>query len=176
MQTSYPLIPPLARAGLLYDASSSTDIVTRVSAAAVPFGRFLVKAAGDNIVALPSAAANAISSMIEGVAVYTQDTESGLTGDGVTPGYEAKRPINTLQKGRIWVYCETAFNPDSDVAYVRYTANGAGLDVGQVRNDADGGKADELGAGGYGVAYKALNTLTGAGFLALDLNIPAVVR
>ncbi len=135
----------------------------------------MVKAAGDNIVALPSAAANAISSVIEGVAVYTQDTESGLTGDGVTPGYEAKRPINTLQKGRIWVYCETAFNPDSDVVYVRYTANST-LVPGNVRNDADGGKADELGAGGYGVAYKALNTLTGAGFLALDLNIPAVVR
>ncbi len=175
MQTSYPTTPPFARAGLLYDASSSTDIVTRVSAAAVPFGRFMVKAAGDDIVALPSAAANSTSSVIEGVAVYTQDTESGLTGDGVTPGYEAKRPINTLQKGRIWVYCETAFNPDSDTLFLRYTANGA-LVPGNVRNDADSGKADELGASGYNVAYKALNTLTGAGFLALDLNIPAVVR
>ncbi len=174
MQTSYPTTPPLARSGLLYDVSSSTDIVTRVSSAAMLFGSFLVKDTGDDNVLAPSAAASS-SSVIEGVAVYTQDTESGLTGDGVTPGYEAKRPINVLQKGRIWVYCETAFNPDSDTLFVRYTVNGAGK-PGMVRNDSDSGKADELGANGYGVAYKVLNTLTGAGFLALDLNIPAVIR
>ncbi len=174
MQLAYSLTPPTARAGLLYDADSGRDIVTRVSASAVTFGAFVVKAAGDDNVALPSAAASS-TSVVEGVAVYTQDTQSGLAGDGVTPGYEAKRPINTLQKGRIWVYCETAFNPDSDTLFLRFTANGA-LVPGNVRNDADSGKADELGANGYLVAYKALNTLTGAGFLALDLNIPAVVR
>ena len=175
MQTAYNLNPPTARAGLLYDASSQTDIVTRVSSAAVGFGLFVVKDTGDDNVLVPSAASSS-SSVIEGVAVYTQDTQSGLTGDGINPGYEAKRPINVLQKGRIWVYCETAYNPDSDTLYVRYTANGAGKICGQVRNDSDSGKADELGLNGFLVNYKALNTLTAAGFLALDLNIPGAVR
>ncbi len=174
MQTAYNALPPTARAGLLYDSSANTDIVTRVGAVLLPFGSFLVKAAGDDNVALPSAAASA-SSVVEGVVVYDQDTQSGLAGDGIVPGVEIGKPVNTLQKGRIWVYCETAFNPDSDTLFLRYTANGA-LVPGNVRNDADSGKADELGASGYNVAYKALNTLTGAGFLALDLNIPAVVR
>ena len=114
--------------------------------------------------------------MIEGVALYSQFTQSGLAGDGVAPGVEAGKPINVLQKGRVWVYCETSFNPDSDTLFVRYTANGAGLVPGQVRKDADGGKADELGANGYLVGYKALNTLAAAGFLALDLNLPSTVR
>lgn len=174
MQTAYNLTPPTARAGLLYDASSSKDVVTRTAGIAVPFGCFVVKAAGDDNVKLPVASASS-ASIVEGVAVYTQDEQSGLTGDGVVPGYEAKRPINVLQKGRIWVYCETSFDPDADTLFLRYTANGA-LTIGNVRNDSDSGKADELGANGFGVAYKPLNTLAAAGFLALDLNIPAVVR
>lgn len=174
MQTAYNLNPPTARAGLLYDVSSSRDLVTRVSSIAIPFGTFVVKDIGDGNVKLPVASASA-ASVIEGVAIYTQDEQSGLSGDGVVPGYEAKRAINVLQRGRIWVYCETAFNPDTDTLFVRYTVNGA-LALGNVRNDSDGGKADELGINGFTVAYKALNTLTGAGFLALDLNIPAVVR
>jgi hypothetical protein len=175
MQTAYNFFPGAAVSGMLYDAAGSVDIVTRVAAVAIPFGNFVVKAAGDDNVALPSASASA-SSVIEGVAVYTQDTQSGLAGDGVAPAYPIGRPINTLQEGRIWVYCETAFNPDSDTLYVRYTANGAGKVPGQVRNDTDSGKADELGVSGYGVAYKALNTLTAAGFLALDINLPSQVR
>lgn len=175
MQLTYNATPPSARAGLLYDASSARDIVSRVAASqAITFGAFVVKDTGDDNVKLPSAASGA-SSVVEGVAVYTAFTQSGLAGDGVTPGYEAGRVLNVLQKGRVWVYCETAFNPDSDTLFLRYTANGA-LVPGNVRNDSDSGKADELGASGFNVAYKALNTLTGAGFLALDLNIPAVVR
>ncbi len=175
MQLAYSLFPGSAVAGMLYDAAGPTDITTKVSAALIPFGRFIMKAAGDDVVALPSAAASA-SSVVEGVAIFTQDIQSGIAGDGITPGYPIGRPINNLQKGRVWVYCETAFNPDSDTLFMRYTANGAGKEVGQVRNDADSGKADELGANGYGVAYKALNTLTGAGFLALDINLPSTVR
>ena len=175
MQTAYNLNPPAARSGQLYDVSGNYDIATRVSSVAAPFGSFMVKDTGDDNVKLPSASASS-SSVIDGVVVYSAFTQSGLAGDGVTPGVEAGKPINMLRKGRIWVYCETAFNPDSDTLFVRYTANGAGKVVGQVRNDSDGGKADELGANGFLVAYQALNTLTGAGFLLLDLNIPSTVR
>jgi hypothetical protein len=176
MQLTYNLFPGSARAGLLYDLALGADIVTRTAAAqAVPFGSFLVKDTGDGNVLLPSAAPSA-SSFIEGVAVYSQFTQSGLAGDGVTPGVEAGKPINVLRKGRIWVYCETSFNPDTDTLYVRYTANGAGLVPGQVRKDTDGGKAAQLGVSGWLVSYEALNTLTAAGYLALDLDIPATVR
>jgi len=173
MQTAYALFPSAARAGELYDGGP-VDIVTRTASVAVPFGSFVVKAAGDGNIALPSAAAGA-SSVIEGIVMLSQATQSGLAGDGVTPGVEATKPSNVLRKGRIWVNCETSFNPDSDTLFVRYTANGA-LVPGSVRKDADSGKADELGASGYGVAYTALNTLTSAGVLALDVVIPSTVR
>jgi hypothetical protein len=177
MQTSYDFNPAAARAGLLYDAAFGNDIVTRQNASALtPFGRFLVKDTGEGAVKLPSAAFNILTSQIEGVAVYSAFTQSGLAGDGVVPGIEAGKPINVLRKGRIWVYCETAFTPGTDTLYVRFTANGSTGLVGQVRNDADSGKADELGASGYGVAFEALNILTGAGFLCLDLNIPSSTR
>ena len=174
MQLSYAITPSAARAGLLYDIGA-TDIVTRTASVALPFGSFVVKAAGDGNIALPSAAPNAISSVIEGVVIFDMDTQSGLAGDGVTPGVEATKPSNILQRGRIWVYCETAFNPDADTLYVRYTANGA-LVPGNVRKDTDGGKAAQLGASGFLVGYKALNTLTAAGFLALDINVMETVR
>jgi hypothetical protein len=174
MQTAYALNPEGARTGMLYDGGEH-DIVTRISAVAQPFGTFVIKTAGDGLVAKVAAVAGA-TSVLEGVVVYSQSIQSGLAGDGVTPAVEAGKPINILRKGRIWVYCETDFNPDTDTLFVRFTANGAGKIVGQVRKDADTGKGDELGASGYGVAYTALNTLTAAGFLALDINLPSTVR
>jgi len=174
-QTAYNFFPPISLAGEFYD-SAPHDIVTRTCATlAVGFGTFLVKDAGDGNVLPPSAAASS-SSVIEGVVAYSQFIESGLSGDGKTPASPAGKPINCLQRGRIYVVCETAFNPDSDTLFVRFTANGAGKLVGQVRNDNDGGKADELGVNGYNVNYKALNTLTAAGLLALDINLPGQVR
>lgn len=175
MQLSYNYFPSAAVPGLLYDAAGAVDIVTRVSTAAQIFGIFLVKDTGDGNVLAPSAA-HSSSSVVEGVSVYTQDIQSGLSGDGVTPAYPIGRPINVLQRGRVWVQCETAFNPDSDVLYLRYTANGAGNVPGYVGNATDSGKNDLLGASGFLVAYKALNTLTAAGLLALDINVPSVVH
>lgn len=174
MQTSYNLNPSASFAGLLGD-TGEVDIVTRTGTEKVLYGNIVMKATGDDNVKLPDAAADA-THRLEGILVYSQDVQSGLSGDGATPGLDAGTPLNILRKGRIWVYCETAFNPDSDTLFVRFTDNGAGKTKGQVRNDADSGKADELGASGYGIAFKPLNTLTAAGYLLLDVNFPSTVN
>lgn len=172
MQLAYNFFPAAAQPGMLYDAVGPIDIVSRTSSAACVFGIFLVKDIGDGNV-LPPSAAPSSSSQVDCVNMYSQAIQSGLSTDGVTPATPAGKPINGLKKGRIWVQCETAFNPDTDSLYLRYTANGAGKVPGYVGNATDSGKNALLGKTGFLVNYTALNTLTAAGLLALDVLIPS---
>lgn len=171
MQLAYNYFPSAAQPGMLYDAVGPIDIVSRTSSAACGFGLFLVKDTGDGNVLLPSAGPSS-SSQVDCVNMYSQFIQSGLSTDGVTPATPAGKVINGLKKGRIWVQCESAFNPDTDSLYLRYTTSGIKL-AGMVGNATDSGKNALLGKTGFLVNYTALNTLTAAGLLALDVLIPS---
>lgn len=80
--------------------------------------------------------------------------------------YRTAEPVPTLRKGRIWVRTEDAITPASDV-YLRHTANGALLQPGQFRSDADTANADDVSA------FCSWLQAAGAGVLVpLDINLP----
>jgi len=135
------------RAGDVYDNSPKTT-VTRVASAAIPFGRFVTKdgTSSDNLVKLPAAAADITDiKLIQGVAIRNL-TPNDPDADPDT--YQAKAALAVVQKGRVVVVCEQAANV-TDPVYVRYTANGAGKLVGQVRIDVDTDKAALLASGRF---------------------------
>lgn len=167
MQTAYDSAPPAARKGMLADTGNH-DIITALAGEDIVHGRFVTDQDGAAVL-LPAAAA--ATDTILGVAVASHAIESGVA-DGSEPTILENKDLNVLRKGRIWVWCETAFTRASDTLYVRFTANGAGKYPGQVRNDADSAKADELGTGGYLVAHRVLNDLTAAGLLQIEINLP----
>lgn len=166
-QTAYSAAPDAARRGQLYSATEPHKVVGFTAAEDLYFGRF-VKDNFDGSAEHPSADAG--TDKIAGVVMATQAIES--LNDGSDPHYLEADKANILRQGTIWVWCEEAFDPATDSVFVRFTANGAGKLVGQVRTDADTGKADELGASGYGVPHRVLNELTGAGLLAIEINLP----
>lgn len=159
-QTTYNDAPDVAQAGQPYSANTKLEVIGAVCIEDIPFGRF-VKDNHDGSINLPSTSGDDFL----GVALRTQRIES--LRDGSAPHYLADTEANVLRKGAIYVYCEEAFDPATDTLFVRYTANGDLL-PGMVRTDADSGKAVA-----YAKAHRVLNTLTGAGLLAVEINLPA---
>jgi len=105
--------------------------------------------------------------VLYGLSLLTQVLESGLPGQDVVPAYAAKDVANILRRGTLWVYSETAFNPDSDTLYLRFLANGAGKEPGQFLNSSDSGKALAV-TGNFAVK----SILSGAGIMQLEINRP----
>lgn len=122
------------------DGDTATDLTltTVVSEEQViPFGRFVCRdeAHGDDYCRLPRLSTD-IDGSCFGVAV-SHTAQSG------TDGWEHGSSVTILNKGRVWMTAEDAVTL-GDAVYVRYTANGTGKDVGQVRSDADTSKAAAL--------------------------------
>lgn len=80
--------------------------------------------------------------------------------------YLAAEAVDVLKRGRVWVQAEQAVIP-GDPVYVRVIAGSAGELVGQVRKDADSGKAVLLSAG---AAFDS--DTSAAGLVSLSLNLP----
>ncbi|MCK5609867.1 hypothetical protein KAR91_48795 [Candidatus Pacearchaeota archaeon] len=83
------------------------------------------------------------------------------------PVYPNLDVANILRKGPIWVYFETAFDPDSDTLYCRFITGSTTELIGQFRNDADSAKAFAV-AGNIQVK----STLAAAGMGIIEINRP----
>lgn len=102
-----------------------------------------------------------------GIAHWTQALEGGLPNVEATPEYADKALVNTLRRGSVWVWFETAFDLDSDTLYCRFIDGGTGKAIGQFRNDADSATAFAV-AGNFQVR----KTLSAAGLGVIELNKP----
>lgn len=102
-----------------------------------------------------------------GIAQETKRLEGSLPGIDNVGEYDVNSMVNVLRRGNIWVYFETAFNPDKDTLYMRYTENDGNL-IGNFRNNADSGRAVSLA----GLPIKVKSFLTGAGYGIIDVNFP----
>lgn len=100
-----------------------------------------------------------------GVVLKSMSMEASLSD--VLPSYPANSVANIMQCGQVWVYFETAFNPDSDTLYVRFKDGGTGKAVGQFSNTADSGTCIAVTGN-----FKVLSHLSGAGNGKLELNKP----
>ncbi len=170
-QLTYTQFPPNPRPGTLSDMGLNLKAITGVASVLIPFGRFVQKLVGtDQGIQLPGATFDPTTQGLGplGVAMATQAIESQLSGTAPA-GYQAKDAVNVARSAAIWVQCETAFDPDTAELYVRITESATGAaDNGQVRNDSDSGKAVKLVKN----TYRVLNTLTGAGLLNIEINLP----
>lgn len=104
---------------------------------------------------------------LHGVAMLSQALEGNLPGVDTVPTVPAKSLVNVVRQGKVFVYFETAFNPDTDTLYCRFFDGGAGKAVGQFRNTDDSGTAFAV-AGNFAVR----SALSGAGIGVLELNRP----
>jgi hypothetical protein len=154
--------------------SGDVDVISCVSENDVVAGRFAVDAGIDSdgktqLANLPSA--DAATQKILGVILRSHAHE--VDPADPYPTIPAGSSFSVLRKGRVGVSVEVAFDPGSDTAFVRFTANGADKQPGMLTDGADSGKADELGASGYGVNARILRVRTAAGVIPVELNLPS---
>lgn len=134
-QTSYTDAPVKAYEGAVADQGKK-DLISKTTSDAVTYGRFVCndEVLGDAYCRLPAASGD-IGGVTFGVAVAKTSSDSA--------GYAEYDSVSILNKGRVWMIAEDAVSA-GDAVYVRYTANGAGKVVGQVRSDGDSSKAAAL--------------------------------
>ncbi len=113
---------------------------------------------------------DASTDTILGVVLRTQVRENDLTTP--YPTIKAGQSFNVLRKGRVFVSVDGAYDANSDTPFVRFTANGADKQAGMLTTSDDSGKADELGASGYGVENRVLRSTSAAGVLPIEINLP----
>ncbi len=123
-QTNYSEYQPAAAfEGQLAD-SGITDKLSVPCAAAMPFGKLVVRDTNDLTGKLPAVEADVTDPQkVLGLSIASQTVE--INPAVANPQYPAKSVVPTLRKGRAWVKVETNVTPDSDV-YVRYAAGGNG--------------------------------------------------
>ena len=103
-----------------------------------------------------------------GLALLTQILEGGLPGSNEVPSYAANDVVNTVIKGSVYCYFETAFNPDIDTLYLRFLAGSAATELpGNFRNTADSGKAIAVTGN-----VKVKQTISVAGIAIVEVNKP----
>lgn len=167
-QLNYLDEPTVPGAGVLAD-SGDNDIVSRFSAAIVPFGRMLAYDAAEGKVKLPAVAGDLAFANLEGIAVATQAIENqadntlGVAGINA-PAYPATMAINVLRRGRIWAWVEQAV-AKTDSVFVRHTA-AVNEVAGNFRKDADTANAVDLGD----KAHFETET-SAAGWVQVNLNL-----
>lgn len=164
-------------AGMRGDNREGVQVVTAVNAdvVSIPFGVFVVaSAAGTYAPGVPSLAGTPLQVQLPsgsgndfangGFVMQSHEYDKRLDLD--TVGVVVARQLNVMRRGSIWVVAEQAMLK-TDPVFVRYTANGAGKLVGQVRKDADTGKATQL----WGA--KVLSEITAAGNLLIEFDMLA---
>jgi len=123
-QTSYSQdMSPVAFEGQLAD-SGFTDKKSIPCAAAMPFGKLVVRDTADLTGKLPAAETDVTNKKkVLGLSISTQALPQDPSV--ANPQYPTKSVVPVLSKGRAWVKVEGNVTPDSDV-YVRYAAGGNG--------------------------------------------------
>lgn len=164
VQTSFDTTFYAGQAGVQYDFQTSTDGLELSVAASgsVAFGRGV--ACGTitpNIGAVPTNGTDA--GRLRGIALADNRVASGSTG------YADGTNVRLLQRGKCWVYSETAIVSDRSQAYVRITESTTGAgDQGQWRGDSDSGKAVSVA----GCRFLTVNGSMGAsGPVVLEVNL-----
>jgi hypothetical protein len=172
MQTSYPTEPVAGKLGQLSDAGDH-DIVSRFSAAIIPFGRAVSYGGAESKVKLPAAATDVQTAgdfgMFEGIALEdpskecTAENTLGVAGINAAI-HEIGDAIPVLKRGRCFVYTEQAVAP-SDPVFVRFTASGNNV-VGNFRKDLD---TDKAVAAGEKIHF--VGVTSGAGLVEVDIRL-----
>lgn len=129
VQTSADIHPGLATAGQAYD-SGPYDIVSKIAAEAIPFGRY-VTFTSEASCELPDSS-NEITQNLGGVAMRDP---TKISGDG----YAAGEAVAVMVRGRVWVPTEEAVTYN-DAVYARHTT-GTATTIGAFRDDDDSAKA-----------------------------------
>lgn len=157
--------------GQKYDLSN--DVVSSYAAEErIPFGCFVSLGTDkDEQVKLPALAADITDVKAKrGVCVHDHSNEN--VQDGLAPGVEAKKPVNVMQKGRVWVEVEQAVSP-SDPVYVRFANDGGGAGAtdqkGIFRKDADDSVAAAAALLSDARWYKSSQTVDGKLLAVLEL-------
>ncbi len=127
VQTTMTTAPNHGAPGMLYDEGPH-DIVTKIAAEAIPFGKF-VKIGTDGTCELPDSSGE-INAINRGLALHDPAKASG-------EGYAAGDPVQVLIAGRAWVEAEAGQTCAAySIPYVRHTATGDEV-KGSIRSDAD---------------------------------------
>lgn len=120
MQLSYSTSMSPCKAGMLAD-NGPKDIIHGTSAANQKIGLLLVLGASVGLVKSPALAAD-ITGKAKGVLFSSHDQEVTSEAD---PTVLAKKPLNILKKGRVWVLVEDKANFAAEGAVnVRYAGVG----------------------------------------------------
>ena len=174
-QTSYSRNITQKRAGALvdYQALAVADIVTgrNEDSVAIFPGRFVVN--GTNITTSPhdvkiqdSGVVLAAGEKYIGVATDNTNRER-VQGSTATAGYVENALVPVARTSRIYAECEETVVKGNPV-WVRFVAGAGGSVIGLVRSDVDTASAELAGAASFA------ESRTGAGLVAIDLNMPQV--
>lgn len=171
MQTAHDTSPAVAAEGLVsgnFDFKQILSGIVDATNGAVQFGRLVrvktAPAAGSlPVVELPDATGEVTGDSALGVVV--RDLENEVPASGVFAGYGTGDICSVLRKGRIWVISEDAVSAVMAPVFVRFTANGAGKDIGQFRTDADTDKAVALPGAHF------LNTCDAGGLVEIEIDM-----
>jgi len=162
-QTSYPLVPPVAFAGML-DALAHKFAESRAqaeSSAEVPFGVAVAEGADETKAILPAASTAKVIGLVIHSHTYAPSYELG------TVGIKPKCMLSVLRKGRIWVVVEEAVVP-GDRLFVRYASGAGGTQLGGIRKSAV--TSETIDCTGMGIFRTTQATVGGLAILEVDFS------
>ncbi len=165
--TSRNITTKRAGAAVDYQALDVGDVVTgrNEDAVAIFPGRFVVQGAVDGAVKIQDSGAVIGAGSYVGL-VTDNETRERVQGSTLTAGYIENALVPVARTSRFYAECEEAVAKGGTV-FVRYVAGAGGSVIGLVRSDVDTASAEAVNA-------KFAETITGAGLVAIDLNMPQV--
>ena len=142
-QTGYTIdIPAVSYPGQIADNSDVKDVLSALAVSAkVPYGVLVVADTAnsggfDNLAAKVPAATTDITNVGSALGVVLADQARAQDPAETVATYPINSALPCLRKGRVWVLSETAVT-DGAPAFVRFSANGALVQLGAFRADAD---------------------------------------
>lgn len=163
----YSLPQSAAVPGTIATAINSCTIRSKANAsgAVIAYGRAVVQGTAPDDVILPAADKTGFV----GIAKRTYMYENAQTADGAF-GYAAKRQIDVLTQGEVWVETEVAVAP-GDAVFFRIVAKGDNTIVGKFNKTADATAVPADTAVAIPNA-RWISSTTGAGLARLQINLP----
>lgn len=158
-QTTYTLVPALARAGMMADGEHHVDSL--LADVAMAPGLAVVTGAAHGECKLPTAASD-VSAHFRGVAIYSP-MKMPVAGSANT--YAIADAVPVVRRGRVWVKPEGDMVDDGPV----YVVNGSGAGTaGMFRGDANAGAATVLSRAVCMIGATAASGL----FALVEINVP----
>ena len=136
VQTTYTREHERGFEGSVVDLSTNNIITKIAEGGAIGEGRAVVRGTQDRDAKLPSTSGQ------EFIGVTTSTTAGQADGSD-NFNYEENAPMNVLDFGRIYVFCENGCSAGDDV-YFRHVASGTNTVLGRFRTDADSSTADQI--------------------------------